>query len=43
MVPVIFADWSIWIPVFAILYSLPSTLQIPLFGLVLSLCVMLLT
>lgn len=43
MVPVIFANWGVWIPVVAVLYSLPSTLQIPLFGLALSLWVMLLT
>lgn len=43
MLPVIFANWGIWIPVVAILYSLPGTLQIPLFGLALSLWVMLLT
>jgi hypothetical protein len=43
MVPVVFANWGVWIPVVAVLYSLPSTLQIPLFGLALSLWVMLLT
>ncbi len=43
MLPVIFANWGVWIPVVAVLYSLPSTLQIPLFGLALSLWVMLLT
>lgn len=43
MVPVIFANWGVWIPIVAILYSLPSPLQIPLFGLALSLWVMLLT
>jgi hypothetical protein len=43
MVPVVFANWGVWIPVVAILYSLPDTLQIPLFGLALSLWVMLLT
>lgn len=43
MLPVVFANWGVWIPVVAILYSLPSTLQIPLFGLALSLWVMLLT
>jgi len=43
MLPVIFANWGVWIPVVAILYSLPGTLQIPLFGLALSLWVMLLT
>jgi hypothetical protein len=43
MLPVVFANWGVWIPVVAILYSLPGTLQIPLFGLALSLWVMLLT
>ena len=43
MVPTNFANWGVWIPVVSILYSLPSTLQIPLFGLALSLWVMLLT
>lgn len=43
MLPVVFANWGVWIPVVAVLYSLPSTLQIPLFGLALSLWVMLLT
>lgn len=43
MLPVIFANWSVWIPIVAVLYSLPNTLQIPLFGLALSLWVMLLT
>lgn len=43
MLPVVFANWGVWIPVVAVLYSLPSALQIPLFGLALSLWVMLLT
>ena len=43
MIPVIFANWGVWTPVVAVLYSLPGTLQIPLFGLALSLWVMLLT
>lgn len=43
MVPIVFANWGVWIPVVAILYSLPSSLQIPLFSLALSLWVMLLT
>lgn len=43
MVPVVFANWGVWIPVVAVLYSLPSALQIPLFGLALSIWVMLLT
>lgn len=43
MLPLVFANWGVWIPVVTVLYSLPSTLQIPLFGLALSLWVMLLT
>jgi hypothetical protein len=43
VVPVLFATWGVWIPVVSILYSLPSLLQIPLFGLALSMWVMLYT
>lgn len=43
IVPVIFANWGVWIPVVCILYSLPSLLQIPLFALALSLWVLLYT
>ena len=43
IVPVIFANWGVWIPVVCILYSLPSLLQIPLFALALSLWVILYT
>jgi hypothetical protein len=43
IVPVIFANWGVWIPVVSVLYSLPSLLQIPLFGLALSLWVILYT
>ncbi len=43
IVPVVFANWGVWIPVVSILYSLPSLLQIPLFALALSLWVMLYT
>ena len=43
VVPVLFATWGVWIPVVSILYSLPLPLQIPLFGLALSLWVMLYT
>lgn len=32
---VIFSTWVVWIPAVAIIYSLPSALQIPLFNLVL--------
>lgn len=43
IVPTLFATWGVWIPVVSILYSLPAMLQIPLFGLALSLWVMLYT
>jgi hypothetical protein len=43
VVPTLFATWGVWIPIVSILYSLPSLLQIPLFGLALSMWVMLYT
>ncbi len=43
VVPTLFANWGVWIPVVSILYSLPLPLQIPLFGLALSMWVMLYT
>jgi hypothetical protein len=43
VVPTLFATWGVWIPVVAILYSLPPLLQIPLFGLALSLWVIIYT
>ena len=43
VVPTLFATWAVWIPVVSILYSLPTLLQIPLFGLALSLWVILYT
>ncbi len=43
VVPTLFATWGVWIPVVTILYSLPTLLQIPLFGLALSMWVMLYT
>jgi hypothetical protein len=43
VVPTLFATWGVWIPVVVTLYSLPTLLQIPLFGLALSLWVMLYT
>ena len=43
IVPILFATWGVWIPIVTILYSLPSQLQIPLFGLALSMWVMLYT
>jgi hypothetical protein len=32
---VVFSTWVVWIPAVAIIYSLPSALQVPLFNLVL--------
>ncbi|MFT4175508.1 MAG: hypothetical protein QM627_02525 [Luteolibacter sp.] len=43
VIPTLFATWGVWIPIITIIYSLPSLLQIPLFGLALSLWVMLYT
>ncbi|MGI8889679.1 MAG: hypothetical protein ACR2G0_02710 [Chthoniobacterales bacterium] len=43
VVPTLFATWSVWIPVMAIIYSLPLALQFPLFGLALTFWVLLLT
>ncbi len=43
VVPTLFATWGVWIPVVTIVYSLPSLLQIPLFGFALSMWVMLFT
>lgn len=43
IVPILFATWGVWIPLVAILYSLPSLLQIPLFALALAMWVMLYT
>ncbi len=43
VLPTLFATWGVWIPVVSVLYSLPSSLQIPLFGLALSLWVILYT
>lgn len=43
VVPTLFATWGVWIPIVTILYSLPSLLQIPLFGLALSLWVVIYT
>lgn len=43
VIATLFATWGVWIPIVAILYSLPSLLQIPLFALALSLWVILYT
>ena len=43
IIPTLLATWAVWIPMMAIIYSLPLTLQFPLFGLALSFWVLLLT
>jgi hypothetical protein len=43
VIPTLVATWGVWIPVVSILYALPGPLQIPLFGLALSLWVMIYT
>jgi len=43
ILPTLFANWGVWIPIVAALYSLPGLLQIPLFSLALSLWVILFT
>lgn len=41
--PTLLATWAVWIPLMAIIYSLPLALQFPLFGFALSFWVLLLT
>ncbi len=41
--PVLITNWAVWIPLLAVIYSLPLTLQVPLFGLALTLWVLLYT
>ncbi|HEX7261291.1 MAG TPA: hypothetical protein VF258_05710 [Luteolibacter sp.] len=43
VLPILFATWGMWFPIVTILYSLPLQLQIPLFGLALSLWMILYT
>jgi len=43
IMPTLVATWAVWIPLMAIIYSLPLVLQFPLFGLALSFWVLLLT
>jgi len=43
IIPTLFATWAVWIPLMAIIYSLPLALQFPLFGLALTFWVLLLT
>src|SRR5437667_12724613 len=42
IVPTLLATWAVWIPLIAIIYSLPLALQFPLFGFALSFWVLLL-
>lgn len=43
ILPVLITNWAVWIPLISIIYCLPLSLQIPLFGLALSLWVLLYT
>jgi len=43
IIPTLLATWAVWIPLMAIIYSLPLALQFPLFSLALSFWVLLLT
>ncbi|MGI8820549.1 MAG: hypothetical protein ACR2ID_06765 [Chthoniobacterales bacterium] len=43
IVPTLFATWAVWIPLVAMIYSLPLALQFPLFSLALTFWVLLLT
>ena len=43
IVPTLLTTWAVWIPLIAMIYSLPSALQFPLFSLALTLWVLLLT
>lgn len=43
IVPTLLATWAVWIPVMAMIYSLPLALQFPLFSLALTFWVLLLT
>ncbi len=42
-IPVLIATWAVWIPLMAIIYSLPLVLQFPLFALALTFWVLLMT
>jgi uncharacterized membrane protein YccC len=42
-VPTLLATWVVWVPLMAIIYSLPYPLQFPLFSLALTFWVLLLT
>lgn len=41
--PVLITNWAVWVPLISVIYCLPLTLQVPLFGLALTLWVLLYT
>ena len=43
IVPTLLATWAVWVPLMAIIYSLPFALQFPLFSIALTFWVLLLT
>lgn len=43
ILPVLIANWGVWLVLVSIIYSLPSLLQIPLFGLALTFWVLIMT
>lgn len=43
VLPTLITNWAVWVPLITIIYCLPLTLQVPLFGLALSLWVLLYT
>ena len=43
ILPTLFTNWAVWIPLMAMIYSLPLALQFPLFSLALTFWVLLLT
>jgi succinate-acetate transporter protein len=43
IVPTLLATWAVWMPIMAVVYSLPLALQFPLFSLALTFWVLLLT
>lgn len=43
IIPTLLATWAVWIPLMAVIYSLPLALQFPLFSIALSYWVLLLT
>ena len=43
LLPVLVATWAVWIPLMAVIYSLPLALQFPLFALALAFWVLMMT